>query len=253
MATRRVSRASSRDGIVSLLVVVLIAAGFWWWSSRQQAGEAIGAGPSPGATSAAPSTTSRPSPSPVPTRTTAQPAPTTTRPAPSRPAPTRPAPTSTYTPPTYRPVPAGTYAVRWVSDGDTFSIKDRVGQELASVRIIGLNAPEVAHGAVTAECWGPQAAARLKALLGGKSVRLVDDPRAPSFDRFGRRLAYVELGTADVATLMIRDGYAVEFHLPSAGPSVRTPTYVAAQTAAAKAKKGLWGKCPARPDPAKAS
>lgn len=235
MATRR---SSSRDGIISVLVLVMVAGGFWWWTSRQPVEESATATPKPGLTSIRPTST-KPN-STKPTTSKATPRPTTSKPA-------TPKPTSTFTPPSFTPVKAGSYAVRWVSDGDTFSIKDANGKQLASVRVIGLNAPEVAHGTSKAECYGPQASAQLKKLLTGKTVKLVDDPRAPMFDRFGRRLAYVEVGGQDVAALMIRDGFAVEFHLPSAGPSVRTPGYLKAQAEAQRSKRGLWGSCPMPP------
>ncbi|WP_121033906.1 thermonuclease family protein [Terracoccus luteus] len=241
MATRR---ASARDGIISMLVVV-VAGGFWWWTSRTP-DDLVSAD-------------ARPTASATPHPTTAKPTsvkPTTVKPPPPGPTSTRPAsprPTSTYTPPSFAPVKAGRYPVRRVSDGDTFSIDDATGAQLANVRIIGLNAPEIAHGVAKAECYGPQAAAELRRLLAGTTVTLVDDPRAPMFDRYGRRLAYVEVGGRDVATLMIRGGWATELHLPSAGPSVRTPTYLQAQAQAQREKRGLWGACPARPDATRAT
>lgn len=232
MAVRR----SSRDGVISLLVVLVGLAGWWWLANGTDSGL-----PVTGATSVGVE------PTPAPTSTTTS-RPVTAVPSTSRPVPpTTPSATATRRP--FTPVPSGRYAVRWVSDGDTFSITSPGGQGRTSVRIIGLNAPEVAHGAVRAECYGPQAAARLEKLLIGQAVVLVDDPRAPLFDRFGRRLAYVEVAGQDVATTMIRDGFAVEFHLPSVGPSVRTPTYERAEAEAAKAKRGLWGSCPAQPGP----
>lgn len=224
-----------------MLVVVVVAGGFWWWTARTP-DDLVDADARPTASATPRPTTAKP--------TTAKPTtakPTTAKPVAPRPTPTPTSarPTSTYTPPSFTPVEAGRYPVRWVSDGDTFSIDDAKGTQLASVRIIGLNAPEVAHGAAKAECYGPQAAAELKRLLAGTTVTLVDDPRAPMFDRYGRRLAYVEVGGKDVATLMIRGGWATELHLPSAGPSVRTPTYLAAQAQARREKRGLWGTCPA--------
>ena len=231
MATRR---SSARDGIISMLVIVVVAGGFWWWTSRAP-DDLVGADARPTA-SAKPSSAR----------------PTTTKPTSPRPMPTSARPTPTSALPS-TPVKAGRYPVRRVSDGDTFSIDDAKGKQLASVRIIGLDAPEIAHGAAKAECYGPQAAAELKRLLAGTTVTLVDDPRAPMFDRYGRRLAYVEVGGRDVATLMIRGGWATELHLPSAGPSVRTPAYLAAQAQAQREKRGLWGTCPARPDATRAT
>lgn len=202
------------DGVISLLVVVLVGGAFWWW---------LGHRPS-GAESAA---------EPVrPTVTTAPRVERTTGPTSARTV-----------------VPAGTYTVQWVFDGDTIAIGDARGTRLAKVRILGLNAPELAHNGVKAECFASESTDRLRTLLQDERVRLVDDTRAPERDRFLRRLAHVEVGGRDVTELMIRGGFAVESHLRSAGPGDRTDAYVAAQREAVRAKRGLWGACPARPDP----
>jgi endonuclease YncB( thermonuclease family) len=144
-------------------------------------------------------------------------------------------------------VPAGAYAVQWVTDGDTIAIGNAQGQRLANVRILGLNAPELAHNGAPAECYGAEARDQLRKLLQGKQIRLIDDSRAPQRDRFGRRLGYVEVGGQDVATLMIRGGWAVEFHLPSAGPGDRSDTYARAEDEAAVARRGIWKACQAKP------
>lgn len=163
---------------------------------------------------------------------------------PVEPAPVTPTVTASTPHPT---LPAGTYRVQWVSDGDTVVLGDTKGTRLGSVRLLGLNAPELAHNGSPAECFGTQARDRLRELVQGKVVRLVDDSRAPERDRFGRRLAYLEVGGRDVSELMIRDGFAVELHLPSAGPGDRSATYARAEDAAAAARRGLWAACPARP------
>ena len=211
MATRS---SAYRDGVISVLVLAVVAVGWVWWSTRHPADEQT-AGPTTTATrtSARPTTTATKQPS------TAKPS-TTSRPTTSRPTTAKPTSTRTFT-----PVKAGSYAVRWVSDGDTFSIKDAQGKELASVRIIGPNAPEVTHGASRAECYGRQAQARLRSLLVGKKGTLVDDTGPPYSTATSDGWPTWRSAARAVATLMVRDGYAVELHLPSAGPSVRTPTY----------------------------
>lgn len=172
--------------------------------------------------------------------------PTTVATPPSRSTST--AASSTASLPTPRPssslaVPAGTYTVAWVLDGDTVAVDNAAGQRIGTVRLLGMDAPELAHNGVPAECWSVQSSEALRKLLLGKDVRLVDDSRAKR-DRFGRRLGYLEVAGQDVTTLMVRAGHAREFHLASTGPNDRTPTYLQAQRAAQAAKAGLWAACP---------
>ncbi|MEL7209769.1 MAG: thermonuclease family protein, partial [Actinomycetota bacterium] len=75
-----------------------------------------------------------------------------------------------------------------VVDGDTV-IVDLGGAE-ESVRLLGIDTPEVARPDQTEECFGPEASARTRVLLPvGTDVRLERDREAR--DRFGRLLAYV--------------------------------------------------------------
>lgn len=73
-------------------------------------------------------------------------------------------------------------------DGDTIDVA--VGRSVERVRLIGIDAPEVAHGDRPAECFALEADDRLAALAPvGAAVRLERDvvPR----DDYGRLLAYV--------------------------------------------------------------
>src|SRR3954469_11613680 len=80
--------------------------------------------------------------------------------------------------------------VQRVVDGDT--IKTDAG----TVRILAIDTPEV-YG--HRECGGPEASARMKALLHpGYHVRLVRDEGEPDKDRYGRLLRYVMHGNSDV-------------------------------------------------------
>src|SRR4051812_3247557 len=63
--------------------------------------------------------------------------------------------------------------VAQVIDGDTVRIRIGPDSTEETVRLLGIDAPEVAHGATTQPAhWGPQSAAYLKELVGGKSVTL---------------------------------------------------------------------------------
>jgi endonuclease YncB( thermonuclease family) len=74
-----------------------------------------------------------------------------------------------------------------VADGDTIAV--RIGGRDKSVRLIGIDTPEVYFGV---ECGGPQASASMKRMLEiGDRVRLIRDRSQDNRDRYDRLLRYV--------------------------------------------------------------
>jgi micrococcal nuclease len=129
-----------------------------------------------------------------------------------------------------------------VADGDTFTGRDATGAKV-KVRMLSIDAPELAHDGPKAECGSGEAATRLRALLSGRTVTLVADPRADATDRYGRRLAYVELDGRDVALQLVSEGL-VEAWYPSGEPEpARFPVYADAQDIAGKDRTGSWATC----------
>lgn len=121
-----------------------------------------------------------------------------------------------------------------VLDGDTLVI---VGGE--RVRLIGIDAPEVAHGATPAECHGDEAAVALGRLtpLGG-AVRLKFD--VERHDRYGRTLAYVWVDDTFVNAALVRDGHA---RPRTVGPNVVHQRDLEAAGSQAHARRvGVWGR-----------
>jgi endonuclease YncB( thermonuclease family) len=124
-------------------------------------------------------------------------------------------------------------AIEWIPDGDTLHLAD--GTE---VRLIGINAPEVAHRGDPAEPGGPEAQRYLRALLADKRVRLTIGPEAR--DKYDRTLAHVVTrdGT-NVALRLLRAGHAFAVaHPPN---TTRAERYFAAERRARTAGRGLWG------------
>lgn len=80
-------------------------------------------------------------------------------------------------------------------DGDTFDLGG-CGTDSERVRMLGINAPELAHGGDPVECWGPEAADELRRLIGDRRVTLTFDQECQGV--FGRTLAYVWLAPEDV-------------------------------------------------------
>jgi endonuclease YncB( thermonuclease family) len=122
--------------------------------------------------------------------------------------------------------------VQRVVDGDT--IKTDAG----TVRILAIDTPEV-YG--HRECGGPEASARMKALLHpGYHVRLVRDSGEPDKDRYGRLLRYVMHGHSDVGRRLVSEGWAEVYE---AFPTSRTAAYRTVQASARRAQRGVWGLC----------
>jgi endonuclease YncB( thermonuclease family) len=135
------------------------------------------------------------------------------------------------------PVSADMYPVRQVVDGDTLKVELAGGVE--TIRIIGLDTPEVVDPGSPVQCYGPEASARARELLEGQSVRLVADPSQGERDKYGRLLRYVELADGvDFGLTMIRDGYAHEYTYATAYE--RQAAYRAAEASARDVQRGFW-------------
>jgi micrococcal nuclease len=160
--------------------------------------------------------------------------------------------------------------VACVLDGDTvdlYSCDDALG---TTIRMLGINAPEIAHPGEPAECWGPEAAEVATRLLLGREV-LISYDGGPEEDAYGRTLAYLwavgdtledlsdEPGVAEVVELdsdLAEDGRALSIneylaaqgHARVYGAEVFGELKLqarleAAEAAAQAAGRGLWGAC----------
>ncbi len=144
-------------------------------------------------------------------------------------------------------VPIPGYVATYVTDGDTIVVADASGIE-HSVRLIGINAPEVTRGTEPGECFGDQARDQARALLPrGTPVVLLADPALPAADQYGRRLAYVEAGGVDIGRALLDRGAVVVYELTSQATPTRSAAYRAAERQASSSRTGLWGACPSPP------
>lgn len=73
-----------------------------------------------------------------------------------------------------------------VVDGDTVRLRDG-----RSVRLIGINAPELAHNGRTTEPFAEAAKQRLQALVSASDGRLALQPGRQARDHYGRTLAHL--------------------------------------------------------------
>ena len=130
------------------------------------------------------------------------------------------------------------FAVARVVDGDTFEVN--TAGAIDTVRVIGIDTPEIADPRKSAECFGAEASNKAKEILSGQKVRLESDPAQGERDKYGRLLRHVFLedGT-NFGLLMIKRGYAYEYGYPVSGKY--RAEFQAAQNYAREYYLGLWG------------
>lgn len=121
-----------------------------------------------------------------------------------------------------------------VVDGDTVRLDNR-----DSVRLIGINAPELRHEQRAAEAYAQQAKDALVNLVEDRKVRL--EPGIKRRDRYKRRLAYLYLPDgSDVQVNLLENGMAFAIVVP---PDVKhADRYLAAENIARTARRGLWSR-----------
>lgn len=110
-----------------------------------------------------------------------------------------------------------------VSDGDTIWVQDAKGLR-HKIRMLDIDAPE------STQTFGGESTARLKSLIGGKTVKVTYSET----DKYGRLLGTVWLGGEDVNLKMVAEGMAWCYHYS------KNERYAAAQSAARTRRAGLW-------------
>lgn len=129
------------------------------------------------------------------------------------------------------------YIVEKVVDGDTIKVK--MDGELKTIRLIGLDTPEVVDPRKTVECFGQEASNKAKEILNGQKVKLEIDNSQGDQDKYGRLLRYVYLeDNTFFNKWMIENGYGHEYtyEIPYAYQS----EFQEAENFARENKLGLW-------------
>ncbi len=124
------------------------------------------------------------------------------------------------------------FKVTNIVDGDTIKIS-----ELGTLRLIGIDTPEIRDPRKPVQCFGKEASNKAKELLSGKRVYLEFDP-ANRTDKYERTLAYVyrEDGLFYNAE-MIKQGYA---HSYVSFPHPKLEEFNQYQREARRDSRGLW-------------
>lgn len=101
------------------------------------------------------------------------------------------------------------YKVTSVIDGDT--IRVRINSQIESVRLIGIDAPEVDYENGGHECFAQESAEYVRKLLDDKYVRLEADESQSDRDTHGRLLRYVFTeDETNINQVILAKGYAFE-------------------------------------------
>lgn len=97
-----------------------------------------------------------------------------------------------------------------VVDGDTIKVK--LNNKTETIRLIGIDTPEVVDPRKPVQCFGKEASSKAKELLSKHKVKLESDPTQGDRDKYKRLLRYVfrEDGLF-FNDWMIRNGYAHEY------------------------------------------
>ncbi len=129
------------------------------------------------------------------------------------------------------------YKVIKVVDGDTIAVDiDGVN---TTIRMIGIDTPEVVDPRKPVQCFGQEASNKTKSILSNQMVGIELDASQGKYDKYNRLLAYVFLEDGiNFNEYMIKEGYAYEYTYSL--PYKYQSAFKSAQQYAEENKKGLW-------------
>ena len=143
----------------------------------------------------------------------------------------------------FAPEGAPLYKVLRIVDGDTIVVE--IDGKSESLRMVGIDTPELNDSRTGVQCFAKEAAARATALVGGKKVRLEKDATQGERDKYKRLLAYVfrEDGLF-LNRALIAEGYGHEYTYDDTYKYQKE--FKAAESDARTGEKGLWAPdvCP---------
>ncbi len=129
------------------------------------------------------------------------------------------------------------YLVSKVVDGDT--IKVSKNGSISTVRLIGIDTPEIVDPRKPVQCFAKEASEKMKSLVENKTVKLEKDITQGEVDKYKRLLRYVFLNDGtNVNEMMIREGFAHEYTYIV--PYKYLVEFKAAEVNARNGNFGLW-------------
>ncbi len=136
-------------------------------------------------------------------------------------------------------ISAGFYKVVKFEDGDTITV-DMAGNK-ETIRMIGVDTPEVKDPRKPVQCFGKNASNFTKMLIGDNPVKLEADPINTNRDRYNRLLRYVYLPSGELVNAeIIKQGYGFAY---TSFPFTKVDEFKNYQDQARNQNKGLWSSC----------
>ncbi len=130
------------------------------------------------------------------------------------------------------------YPVDKVVDGDT--IKVDIEGKVETLRLIGLDTPEIVDPRKPVQCYGYEASKKAKEILTEQKIVLEADETQGDRDKYGRLLRYVFLENGEnFNKMMISEGYGHQYTYNK--PYKYLEEFKLAEQTARDKKKGLWG------------
>lgn len=131
------------------------------------------------------------------------------------------------------------FAVVQVVDGDTLYLDaSDANERFTKVRLLGIDAPELAHDGRPEMVFAKEAAAYARQMAGNATVTVYLDETGPTRGKYGRLLAYVECPDGQFLNeLLISEGYA---YADSRFPHGYLRRYRQLESSARALDKGLW-------------
>lgn len=137
------------------------------------------------------------------------------------------------------PEDASSAIVKNVIDGDTIEVI--FNNEVDTIRLIGIDSPELKAPRKQVECFGVEASTFAKQYLNGKKIYLTRDSSQGNSDKYGRLLRYVWLDEkTNLNQMMIANGYAYEYTYDT--PYMYQTAFKESQQQAQAQKLGLWSE-----------
>lgn len=130
--------------------------------------------------------------------------------------------------------------INFVFDGDTFKIKEETG-EFKTIRLIGVDTPEVQSQYRNEECFGPEASKFAREAFLGAQVELLKDPLTDNLDKFERYLRNLKLEDGRlISEILLENGYATVYEPAN---FAKKEEFRKLEERAREADLGLWGAC----------
>jgi micrococcal nuclease len=127
--------------------------------------------------------------------------------------------------------PRGPFKIVRVIDGDTIVLNNG-----KTIRLIGVDAPEIHHPEIPVQRFGQEAKEFMKKIAQGEECYLEYEPDN-LYDQYGRLLAYVFVGDILLNAEIIRMGYAYAY---TRFPFRRQDEFLSLEQEARRKQYGLW-------------